>query len=265
MKNRYLIGQAAKFLNVSKDTLRYYDKIGIISPKKDNTNRYRYYTMDEVISLTYILTLKELDIPLEEIKSIVHNNKLSDMVKVIERQNEIIDKKMKELEKIKSTINSFRKSFSRAEEDLNKFKILENQPIIYKNISEDIDESIAKVVEEFNAYSDLLNIVYTIIIKQDYFKSNDLGGNYQYAMSCENSNDGELNNIEGTFEYKKRKCLYTVMRVMDDIEESDLEILRRYMCKNNIEVCGDIMARHIAFEHENEKPIDYYEVWIPIK
>lgn len=265
MKNRYLIGQAAKFLNVSKDTLRYYDKIGIISPKKDNTNGYRYYTMDEVISLTYILMLKELDISLEEIKNIVNNNNLSDMVKVITRQNEIIDKKMKDLEKIKATINSFRKSFSRAEADLNKFKILENKPIIYKNISEDIDDSMVNVVEEFNAYSDLLNIVYTIIIKEDYFRSNDLAENYCYAMSCENSDDKELNKIEGTFEYKKTKCLYTVMRVVDDIVEEYLERIKAYMSENNLEACGDLMARHIAFEHKNEKPIDYYEIWIPIK
>lgn len=265
MKNRYLIGQAAKFLNVSKDTLRYYDKIGIISPKKDNTNGYRYYTMDEVISLTYILTLKELDISLEEIKSIVHNNNLSDMVKVIERQNKIIDKKIMELGKMKSTINRFGKSFIRAETDLNKFKVVKNKPIIYKNISEDIDESIVKVVEEFSAYSDLLHIVYTIIIKESYFNDNDLDKNRYYAMSCENSNDGELNKIEGTFEYEKRNCLYTVMRVNEDILEEDLKNIKKYMYENNIKASGDLMARHIAFEHENEKPIDYYEIWIPIK
>lgn len=265
MKNRYLIGQAAKFLNLSKDTLRYYDKIGIISPRKDINNGYRYYTMDEVISLTYILALKELDIPLDEIKCIVHNNKLSDMVNVIERQNKIIDKKINELKKIKSTINSFGKLFSRAEEDLDKFKIVENKNIIYKDISEDIDESMVKVVEEFNGYSDLVNIVYTIIIKEDYFTSNDLDKNYKCAMSCEQSGNEQLKNIEGAYEYKKRRCLYTVMRIVDDIVEDNLEIIKKYMSENNIEACGDIMARHIAFEHENEKPIDYYEVWVPIK
>lgn len=265
MKNRYLIGQAAKFLNISKDTLRYYDKIGIISPRKDNTNGYRYYTMDEVISLTYILTLKGLDIPLDEIKSIIHNNKLSDMVEVIERQKKIIDEKMMELEKMKAAINNFGESFSRAELDLNKFKILENKTIIYKNISEDIDESMVKVVEEFAAYSDLLNVVYTIIIKEEYFKSNDLENNYCIAMSCENNENKELNNIDGAFEYRKQKCLYTVNRIVEDLIEDHLEVIKRYIFENNIEPCGDIMARHIAFEHENEKPIDYYEIWIPIK
>lgn len=34
MNNRYLIGDVAKYLSLSRDTLRYYDKLGIVSPKK---------------------------------------------------------------------------------------------------------------------------------------------------------------------------------------------------------------------------------------
>lgn len=34
MKNKYMVGEVSKFLNISKDTLRYYDQIGIVTPKR---------------------------------------------------------------------------------------------------------------------------------------------------------------------------------------------------------------------------------------
>ncbi len=44
MRDMFLIGELAKLFNISTDTLRYYDKIGLLKPKYDKDNGYRYYT-----------------------------------------------------------------------------------------------------------------------------------------------------------------------------------------------------------------------------
>lgn len=54
-------------LGMSKDTLRYYDRIGIVSPyRKDN--RYRIYSKDDLIDLMNIQIMRYADFTLDEIK-----------------------------------------------------------------------------------------------------------------------------------------------------------------------------------------------------
>ena len=43
MKKFYKIGEISKLYNISSDILRYYEKIGLITPDMRGENGYRYY------------------------------------------------------------------------------------------------------------------------------------------------------------------------------------------------------------------------------
>ena len=48
MKEYYSIGETAKLLGVTTTTLRHYEKIGILKPKKISEDTgYRWYTYDQ--------------------------------------------------------------------------------------------------------------------------------------------------------------------------------------------------------------------------
>ena len=55
---------------ISTDTLRYYDKLGIVSPKR-HENSYRYYDEKDVFALEYISVMKYAQFSLADIKTIV--------------------------------------------------------------------------------------------------------------------------------------------------------------------------------------------------
>ncbi len=59
-------------LNISKDTLRYYDKIGLITPMREDNN-YRYYTEENIVDLKYIKVMKYGVMTLHYIKIILYN------------------------------------------------------------------------------------------------------------------------------------------------------------------------------------------------
>ena len=40
---KYKIGDVARILGVSTDILRYYERKGVVTPEKDESNDYRYY------------------------------------------------------------------------------------------------------------------------------------------------------------------------------------------------------------------------------
>ena len=62
------IGQMAKLHNINKKTLLFYDQIGLFSPEHMGENGYRYYTYGQCQLLEKILFLRELDVPIEDIK-----------------------------------------------------------------------------------------------------------------------------------------------------------------------------------------------------
>ena len=48
----YSIGEFSQLLGVTPDTLRYYEKRGVLSPKRDSENQYRYYSADDCPRMT---------------------------------------------------------------------------------------------------------------------------------------------------------------------------------------------------------------------
>ena len=67
----YTINKLAEISGVSTRTLRYYDQIGLLSPKRVPYNNYRIYSQNEVDLLQQILFYRELGVPLEEIAQIL--------------------------------------------------------------------------------------------------------------------------------------------------------------------------------------------------
>lgn len=67
----YTVNALAQVAGVSARTLRYYDEIGLLSPKRRSTNGYREYGQKEVDRLQQILFYRELGMQLEEIEKII--------------------------------------------------------------------------------------------------------------------------------------------------------------------------------------------------
>jgi DNA-binding transcriptional MerR regulator len=75
---QYTIKQASELLLISKDTLRYYDKLKLICPKRCE-NRYRYYTKQDILDLQYIEVLKYANFTLAEIQQFFKFKRRHDM------------------------------------------------------------------------------------------------------------------------------------------------------------------------------------------
>lgn len=72
---QYTIGQISRITGVSKDTLRFYDKIGLFQPKfVSPRNGYRYYTFDQFWMLDIITCCRRLNITLEDTRQILESN-----------------------------------------------------------------------------------------------------------------------------------------------------------------------------------------------
>lgn len=89
MKDLYYIGEAAEILNVSTQTLRYYDKIGILQPAyTDPETGYRKYTYDQVSYADRIRHLQSMGLNLDEIQDALSGNDTQKLQEILRAKRE---------------------------------------------------------------------------------------------------------------------------------------------------------------------------------
>lgn len=69
--------QVEELTGMSRQNIRYYERIGLLEPERDGGNDYRDYSEADVSHLKLIRMLRMLDIPLKDIRDIVNKKCLS--------------------------------------------------------------------------------------------------------------------------------------------------------------------------------------------
>lgn len=105
MANYFSIGEAAKAAHTTTETLRHYDRIGLVKPsRKDEWTNYRYYTEQDIVRLNTVRALQLMDLPLREIGKVLEYDDLGKIVDFLAQAEEKADEKIAALEYSKSKI-----------------------------------------------------------------------------------------------------------------------------------------------------------------
>lgn len=104
--NRISISKMAGIHNISRQTLIFYDKIGLFRPQAVDENGYRYYTYEQIPFLREICFLKSIGLKLEDIKDHIENRSDDSAIELLQRHSDEVDKEIARLSKIKRNIHS---------------------------------------------------------------------------------------------------------------------------------------------------------------
>lgn len=97
-------GELAKIMGITKETLFHYDEIGLFQPAAVMQNGYRYYEVGQTELLDAILLLKELGMPLKEIRELLVKRSPEKMLEVFSERERKIQKEMTKLKNMKRWI-----------------------------------------------------------------------------------------------------------------------------------------------------------------
>lgn len=171
MKNKvyFTAGELAELYSVPKQTMLYYDKMGILQPEFIAANGYRYYDVPQYLTLEIIIFLRKLNIPISRIQQFLKN-------KTPETLNDLLDEKDQECreiiekaEKIRSSLQLFKQQLKNNQQILLDQILLEYQPekqfcvtmVDKKQTGRQRVEVIAKHVQK--------------VFSQSYFKEKNVG------------------------------------------------------------------------------------------
>lgn len=97
---RYKIGDASKLLGVAPSTLRYYEKMGMITPEKDENTNYRYYSMEHIVWLLVVKFWQASGLPIEDSVKVACKMDMDYALKVLDSHRKVLKQKQIRAEKL---------------------------------------------------------------------------------------------------------------------------------------------------------------------
>ncbi len=104
------IGKLSKMVGVTNDTVRFYERYGLIDPAGRNESNYRLYRVEDVERLRFIKRAKNLGFTLNEIKELLELSQDPEAAKA-----DIKERTEKKIEDIKQNIRDLSKILSALE------------------------------------------------------------------------------------------------------------------------------------------------------
>ncbi|RIN24743.1 MerR family transcriptional regulator [Staphylococcus succinus] len=103
----FTIGEMSTLFRTSIQTLRYYDKIGILTPEYiDNRTHYRYYSTNQFERLNTIKYLRALDISLKNISEFFNEKNVDTLLSILEYNHKYVLDRKQELDKIEKKVTN---------------------------------------------------------------------------------------------------------------------------------------------------------------
>lgn len=271
----YQIGEISKLSNIPIKTLRYYDEINLLRPKKiDEFSNYRYYSKEQLVLILAIKQFKEAGFSLKEIKKLLGREDLEYNARKIEEKYREIDDKINDLSRLKEKLKFGLKEFNKENDFTNEGKIqMKYIPETY----------IAYFREEGNVSVDEFIIRYcklmSIIEKNNFHTTKNVMALY-YDSCIEFEDENKKNyDIEVCAPVSERKEIDGLVRKFGGFKalsavhygnyEGLIDLYRRmymYAVENKYEICGPAIDNYIRDIMSTNNPENYVtELLVPIR
>ncbi|MCM1991787.1 MerR family transcriptional regulator [Oceanirhabdus seepicola] len=267
MKEYYLIGEVAKIFDISADTLRHYDKIGLLKPIKLKNKIYRYYGVKQFDLLYMIQSLRLVDMSLNDIKVILYDKNLKKFSDYLGKQQIDIENQINDLIMMKESINKLKYRIDNLDRDINEIYIKKSPKMwaITMPIESDEDKFNLKNIIELNnkidsKWASISDFVF-------FSRKKELLQHKVKYVKC-----GMISEYKGEFKSCKvqvipnRLYAFSVYRGnYGDITDTYSKMID-WIDKNGYLIEDDAMEKSIISLSDKEDENEYIiEIWIPIK
>ena len=105
--NEKTVGMLAKFTGVSVHTIKYYEKIGLLSSTRKEHSNYRSYDIRSCTDIYECVKYKNLGFSLKDVGTLTKEADEVQMKKMLEERLQEIDGSIAELQKLRSRVAGY--------------------------------------------------------------------------------------------------------------------------------------------------------------
>ncbi|MGL5616799.1 MAG: MerR family transcriptional regulator [Sarcina sp.] len=268
----YSIGQISEYLGLSRDTIKFYEEKGLVSPKKDGINGYRKYDMEDIHSLFLINFYRDLGIEIKKIQEIKENRNLDDIEKILMEQEKKLTAEIKEKKEKLKKIKNVRADNLNIIKNLDKFSIKEFGPFeVLEEIKEFSLEDAEQIVEKYKNKIENFGIsekAHTLdnLVKEYSFTSEGIVGEKHFVIR-------NVKKFEGENIIYNKDCLYRIIKMPVVASDKEGERLTMEQFNSFMEKVKEMKKEHqgkvylklVLGSFEEGKEMLYLESYYPLK
>lgn len=181
-------GDFAKLAGVPKHVLLYYDEIDLFKPDFTESNGYRFYTPYQFYTFVVITFLKEMGMPLKDIKAYLDNRSIESLKDILDERLISIKNEIKHLEMSSKFIELTYKYIDLATStphDTIEIKHYEEEWLLMTELKPTTTED--TFIEQYLNFCINYNIVFANYIGIMTHKDKNLNQRYLYAIDLEDN------------------------------------------------------------------------------
>jgi len=263
----YTVGQVAKFLGVSRDTLKYYEEKGLVNPMQDDENNYRKYDQFDIYDVITVNFYRELDIEIKKIQEIRKSKSVDDIKLSLEEKEKQILEEIYYKNHLLKQINSVKEDCDKVKEYLGKFIIKAMNRIEVKGEISNLNAYDEYEVIQRNTDRFKKAINYTNLTRVIQFNEKGIVEDRFVVVRRVDESEKE---IKGEV-ISHPKCIYTVIengRWINGGKNIDHEVennLRKIAIENRYELRGLTYINILLTTYEEGLERIFLEIYTPIK
>jgi len=268
---KYSIGEFAEILGVTVDTLRLYERQGIIKPIKDHRNNYRYFDDLDARNLLMSRWYRSMQIPLQDVSGLTKEACLEDIIGKIGTMELNLKEEIRKSTMLLNKLTEINNGIRGIEAALNKC-IIKKTPGLYRLKQTQrntllTDDFLREMVSKW--MNMLPFAFYSFRIGSREFTSRESCLEYNWGIAISEEEIGNFDvEINEHIEYiSPRTCVSAVIPSphREYILADSLQFMLDYIKENNYCIVDDIIGRIIVTEKVNYQSRSYLEVNIPIR
>lgn len=257
-KQTYTIGEVASMLRIGVDAIRFYERKGLVHPQKNEENRYRVFTMNNILELLDVIYYRELDMSISEISTILHSGTKSSMKTLLKEKRENAQRRLLFEQQLIKKIRHIEQIYEMIETN-SEISVRQFPKTWIMRHGEEKDEIMKSQVQSFTKDQFVMSSVfYSYRVEKQEMQ--DL------YITMEQSILEEFNMTwEKCEELKLGTCIYKIVKMEQSVlEKENLKEMFQYAKDHNFQYEDEIYVHEIPLTSYIDEHNYFAEIYLPV-
>lgn len=264
MEKIYTISEIGKLLGLSNDAIRFYEKKGLVHPSINPENKYRIYTIHNVLELLDIIYYRHLDFSVSDIYELSKSLDPKRVYTLVEQQRKNVERKIRYEQQLLKKITYIQSLFEniKTKEGVCSLKVFPASFILFEN--KDKEQFFHHEIQHISTDQFVLCSIY----RQYLMKDNTLKKIYTYVTLDETIMEElgmYIEKEENKFLLERKSIHMNVKMENGKIQKKDIAIMKEYAKNHHLKTESFFFAREIPLTFYHDTKNYYAEIYLPLK
>ncbi|WP_195267686.1 MerR family transcriptional regulator [Eubacterium sp. 1001713B170207_170306_E7] len=262
------INEVASMLRLSADSIRFYEKKGIIHPERQSDNHYRKYSMDDIRTLYDSRIFLNMGFTLAEIVEIFSDYSEEDICRHLREKRKVITEERRREEMALYKIDRLLEAAELRRQRAGRFTI-GLTPELYLCAYADGGELVRGNIESpyFTQVMDNHNLFDCAVVIPERQSAEPIENQSRFGFTINAALAARYGIDLGPIAEKRPPVMavHTVLETSGVINAQGLVPVYAWMKAHCFEPAGDILGRMAMVRHEKGQEQRVYELWVPVR